>query len=141
MGEDARLFCEMAMAQDWWRKKLDEYLYELSESLYTSVDGILMQMRPNLATSEYLEIDIATNPMRKVEKLIRSVRSRDLTIFNKFCDILKKSGHESLAEKLRGTMYSTCIVCHAHSSALGWSHAVRGYTCFFLFHSCTYFLM
>jgi len=87
-----------------WRSLLDRYLYDISVALQNSIDDISMQLKEDFAACEYAEIDSIPNKMRKVEKVVISVRSRDLETFNKFCDALEKTGHKALAIKLRGTV-------------------------------------
>lgn len=92
-----------AGTQDW-RNLLDRYLYEISVALQSSIDDISMQLKEDFAACEYAEIDSVPNKMKKVEKVVISVRSRDLETFNKFCDALEKTGHKALAIKLRGAV-------------------------------------
>jgi len=87
-----------------WRNLLDRYLYDLSVSLQNSIDDIVMQLKEDFAACEYAEIDSVSNKMKKVEKVVISVRSRELETFNKFCDALENTGHQRLAIKLRGTV-------------------------------------
>ena len=90
------------MAQDDWRILLDRYLYEIAVALQPVIDDIAMKLKSNLAACEYAEIDSVPNKMKKVEKLVNSVRSRDLATFNKFCEIVEHCGHKILAQKLQG---------------------------------------
>lgn len=90
------------MAQDDWRSRLDRYLYDTAVALQPVIDDISMQMKSNLASCEYAEIDSVPNKMKKAEKLVNSIRSRDMSTFNKFCEIIEGCGHRKLAQKLQG---------------------------------------
>ena len=102
------------MAVEDWRSLLDRYLYDLAVALQPVVDDILMKLKSNLATCEYAEIDCVTNKMKKVEKLVNSVRSRDVATFNRFCEILEGCGYKRLTEKIRGgeINYISCVYNH-----------------------------
>ena len=92
----------MAEQDSNWRNLLDRYLYDIAVALQPVIDDISMKLKPDLAACEYAEIDSVPNKMKKVEKLVNSIRSRDLATFNKFCEILEGCGHKKLAQKLQG---------------------------------------
>ena len=98
------------MAVEDWRTLLDRYLYDMAIALQPVVDDILMKLKSHLAACEYAEIDSVNNKMKKVEKVVNSVRSRDAPTFNRFCEILEGCGHKNLAEKLRGVELITFLV-------------------------------
>ena len=87
---------------DDWRKLLDRDLHEIACALQPVIDDISMKMKSNLAACEYAEIGSVPNKMKKVEKLVMSIRSRDLATFNRFCEVVEGCGHKNLAQKLQG---------------------------------------
>jgi len=91
----------MALQHDW-RNMLDRCLYDIAVALQPVIDDVSMKLKSDLAACEYAEIDSVPNKMKKAEKLVNSVRSRDLATFNKFCKVLEGCGHKSLAQKLQG---------------------------------------
>lgn len=96
------------MEQEDWRNLLDRHLYDIAVALQPVIDDICMKLRSDLAACEYAEIDSVPNKMKKVEKLVNSIRSRDLATFNKFCEILEGCGHKNLAQKLQGKELYLC---------------------------------
>lgn len=92
------------MAQTDWRDLLDQNLYDMAIELQPVIDGVCMQLKSCLSDYEYAEIDSTPNKMKKVERLVDSVRCRDLAVFNNFCDALESCGHHDIVRKLRGTM-------------------------------------
>ena len=107
------------MAEDDWRNRLDRYLYDIAVALQPVIDDISMKLKSNLAACEYAEIDSVPNKMKKVEKVVNSVRSRDMATFNKFCEIVEGCGHQKLAQKLRGVeLYIQVIRACAYNNAL-----------------------
>ena len=100
------------MTQTDWRDLLDQNLYDMAIELAPVIDGVCIQLKSRLSDYEYAEIDSIPNKMKKVEKLVDSVRSRDLVVFNNFCDALEACGHHNLARKLRGIYDDSLEIDH-----------------------------
>ena len=110
------------MAQGNWRVLLDEHLYDMAIELQPIIDDVCMKLRSSVTAYEYANFVSEANGMKKVEKLVDSVKSRDLAVFNKFCEALEDCGHSDLARKLRGSHYIVLIVLIRKSSTLRLEH-------------------
>lgn len=78
---------------------LDKYNYKMTVQLTEVIDGLVSMLRPHMSYGEYQTINSESNPMKKIMKLIDSIRSRP-EMFVPFCDALKELKHDDLANDL-----------------------------------------
>ena len=73
------------------------------------IDDVCMKLRSSVTDYEYANFVSEASRMKKVEKLVDSVKSRDLAVFNEFCEALEDCRRNDLARKLRGSYSVDCI--------------------------------
>ena len=79
---------------------LDKYAYDITQQLVPVIDGLVLKLKQVITEVEYSNISSTSNPMKKVELLMKSIRARLLT-FDAFCNALEELKHDNLAQSLR----------------------------------------
>ena len=96
-------------------RTLDHHAFDITQQLAPVVDGLVLKLKQDITELEYNNMSCTSNPMKKVELLLASIRTRPHT-FDVFCNALEELKHEDLAKSLR-CMFHTCsfvINYHIH---------------------------
>ena len=80
---------------------LDKYNFDMTNRLSPVIDGLVSKLKPDITDLEYSNITSTGNPIKKIELLVTSIRTRPHT-FVAFCNALEEFKHDDLAKSLRG---------------------------------------
>lgn len=101
-----RLFVKMEECSEcsMFPRAVDELMEELTNSLHTVVNDLLLKLYDKFTEAERQDIDASRTNINKVKKLFIILKTKSIDAHQKCLKALEELGHHDIADKLRQKM-------------------------------------